>query len=123
MKVADCLLVSVPENLSIHNHLMVSFFVFCCWWGFFSFSGSMVGVKFDCVVIWMYAVMSMRGNPQYIDSSVCRAGLEECIQRGRLISYTWRIQEKKENFEFSKKTVMILWTEAKSTWKKTLESC
>lgn len=60
-----------------------------------SCSGSMVEVKCHCVVIWMYVVMSMRGNPQYTDNSVCRADLEECIPRRRLVSYTWRIQKKK----------------------------
>lgn len=56
----------------------------------------------------MYAVLSMRGNSQCIDNSVCRAELDKCTQRRRLIFTPEEYRKKPQNSDFHKKTVTIL---------------
>lgn len=117
MEVGDCLLISVPKDLSVHNHLVVRPFFS------FSFSGSMVGVNWNCVAIWIYTVMNMRGSPHNILINLFAEQSWRSVFRGGGIDPTPEKYGKKKTLNSVRKHCPFCeLAEAGSTWEKTLQS-
>lgn len=106
----------MPKDLSVHNHLVVRPFSF-------SFSGSMVGVNWDCVAIWIYTVMNMRGSPHNILITLFAEQGRRSVFRGGIDPTPEKYGKKKTLNSVRKHCPFCELTEAGSTWEKTLQSC
>lgn len=84
----------------------------------------MVGVNWDCVGIWIYAVMSMRGNPHNIFIIFfAEQSWKSVFRKGVIYPTPEQYGKKKTLSSVRKHGPFCELTEAGSTWEKTFRSC